>query len=144
MRDFYLKTKTLQRVKNFLWCLCRNCVPTRMRLIDKDIQCHVYMEKVLKALNIYFYIYQRLLRTERKWDFDLCYSNCWMINPLLPPYFFLSFLQVLNQDQDEVFSTILWSIWKCKNNQIWNHIEDSSDSICNRASYLLLGWRNAQ
>ncbi|XP_058747206.1 uncharacterized protein LOC131620218 [Vicia villosa] len=31
--------KTPPRVKNFLWRLCRDCVPTRRRLLDKGVSC---------------------------------------------------------------------------------------------------------
>lgn len=33
------KIKAHPRVKNFLWQLCKNCVPIRLRLIDKGVQC---------------------------------------------------------------------------------------------------------
>lgn len=55
-----------------------------------------------------------------------------------------SFLQVANQDQQAIFLTILWSIGKCRNNKIWNQIEDSSDTICNRVTHLITRGRNVQ
>ncbi|XP_058741946.1 uncharacterized protein LOC131614368 [Vicia villosa] len=46
--------------------------------------------------------------------------------------------------RNNTFSTVLWSLWKCRNNLIWNQLEESTDNICNRAMNLLFGWRNAQ
>lgn len=34
-----LEDKYPQRVKNFLWHLYRNCVPTKMCLLDKGVGC---------------------------------------------------------------------------------------------------------
>ncbi|XP_058783747.1 uncharacterized protein LOC131658475 [Vicia villosa] len=52
--------------------------------------------------------------------------------------------KVANQEEQATFSTILWSLWKCRNNLIWNQTEESKYHICNRAMNLLVGWRKAQ
>jgi hypothetical protein len=33
------KLKTPPKVKNMIWRLCRSCLPSRVRLLDKDVQC---------------------------------------------------------------------------------------------------------
>ncbi|XP_058742492.1 uncharacterized protein LOC131614986 [Vicia villosa] len=55
-----------------------------------------------------------------------------------------SFLQVSNHDQKAIFSVTLWSIWKGRNNQVWNQVEDSPTLICLRANQLLTDWKEAQ
>lgn len=64
----------------------------------------------------------------------------WLQNNHLPfSTTVLSFLQVANQDHHQVvFSTILWSLWKSRNNHFWNQTVDSQDTICNRAILLLV------
>ncbi|XP_058776277.1 uncharacterized protein LOC131650592 [Vicia villosa] len=52
--------------------------------------------------------------------------------------------RVSSKDQQATFSVILWSIWKGRNNLVWNQVEDSSTIICQRALQLLTGWREAQ
>lgn len=42
------------------------------------------------------------------------------------------------------FSTLMWSIWKNKNNKVWNVSSDTCQVICDRATTLLQSWRNAQ
>ena len=39
---------------------------------------------------------------------------------------------------------MLWSLWKCRNNYVWNQSVDSPNTIGSRALHLLEGWRNAQ
>ncbi|XP_058779420.1 uncharacterized protein LOC131653326 [Vicia villosa] len=52
--------------------------------------------------------------------------------------------KVANQEKQAVFATTPWSHWKCRNNHVWNQIEDSQDTIYNRSINLLHGWRRAQ
>jgi hypothetical protein len=33
------KAKLPQKVKNLMWSVCRNCLPTRTRLIQKGVDC---------------------------------------------------------------------------------------------------------
>ena len=39
---------------------------------------------------------------------------------------------------------ILWSIWKHRNNKLWNNVTETAQVICARAESLLTSWRNAQ
>lgn len=38
----------------------------------------------------------------------------------------------------------MWSIWKNRNNKVWNDLQDMRQSICDRAKALLDSWTNAQ
>ena len=42
-------------------------------------------------------------------------------------------LQHLDQQQKQVFSVTLWSIWKHRNNKVWNNLTETAQSICARA-----------
>jgi len=53
-------------------------------------------------------------------------------------------LQHLNQRQKQVFGVTLWSIWKHRNNKVWNNIINWTQSICERVGSLLTNWTNAQ
>jgi len=53
-------------------------------------------------------------------------------------------LQHLDQQQKQVFSLTLWSIWKHRNNKVWNNVTETTQAICARARSLLTSWRNAQ
>jgi len=37
--DIIWRLKMPPRVKNFIWRICRNCIPTRMRIRDKGVNC---------------------------------------------------------------------------------------------------------
>jgi len=53
-------------------------------------------------------------------------------------------LQHLDQQQKKVFSVTLWSIWKHRNNKVWNNVTETAQAICARAGFLITSWKNAQ
>ena len=81
---------------------------------------------------------------------------CWQRNGLLSllmtvfyidasfPTNVLAILQHLDQQQKKVFSVTLWSIWKHRNNKVWNNVTKTAQAICARVGSLLTSWRNAQ
>jgi hypothetical protein len=42
-------------------------------------------------------------------------------------------LQHLHQQQNQVFSMTLWSIWKHLNNKAWNNVTETVQAICAHA-----------
>ncbi|PNY08123.1 cytochrome p450 [Trifolium pratense] len=55
-----------------------------------------------------------------------------------------SVMHKLDKAQQELFNVMAWSIWKCRNNQVWNNITESSQTVYNRAMHLITSWQNAQ
>ncbi|CAJ2647435.1 unnamed protein product [Trifolium pratense] len=55
-----------------------------------------------------------------------------------------SVLHRLDKDQQEFFSVMVWSIWKRRNNQVWDNITDSDQTVVERARHLITSWRDAQ
>jgi ribonuclease HI len=39
---------------------------------------------------------------------------------------------------------MVWSIWKRRNNQVWENITETAQTVCERARHLITSWRNAQ
>ncbi|GAU29840.1 hypothetical protein TSUD_223860 [Trifolium subterraneum] len=56
----------------------------------------------------------------------------------------LFILQSLNKEQQEIFSVLLWSIWKRMNAKVWNNITESNTNVYERAQHLLTSWKQAQ
>jgi hypothetical protein len=70
-------------------------------------------------------------------------SACLNVNNNITENLF-SILQMLEKHQQEFFSVMVWSIWKCRNNQVWNNMSDSTQTVCERVTHLITSWRNAQ
>jgi hypothetical protein len=52
--------------------------------------------------------------------------------------------QHLDQQQQQIFGVTLWSIWKHRNNKVWNNVIETAQTICERAGSLLTSWMNVQ
>jgi len=53
-------------------------------------------------------------------------------------------LQVLSNSKASLFSCVLWSIWKQRNNKVWDDIVDAQSFVLERAKSLLFDWELAQ
>jgi len=52
-------------------------------------------------------------------------------------------IQNLPQIKLEIFVTIVWSIWKTQNMQIWQNVSETYQAILECARKLLQGWKEA-
>ena len=52
-------------------------------------------------------------------------------------------LQNLPHTKIQLFVTLVWSLWKSRNIQVWQNMPESSQSIVERAHQLLHGWTAA-
>jgi ribonuclease HI len=59
------------------------------------------------------------------------------------PDIIFNLLQKLTAAQTEIIVSIMWSIWKARNLQVWQQVTDSTTTILERARHLLDGWRKA-
>ncbi|PNX94619.1 cytochrome p450 [Trifolium pratense] len=50
-------------------------------------------------------------------------------------------LKQLSKNDVAMFACILWSIWKQRNNQIWNNVTDAQSFVFSRAATMLQDWR---
>jgi len=72
------------KIKNFLWRICRNCLPTRMRLITKGSsapQLVPYATMMRKMRNICFLRVIRVLVVDNGWVFGPQFSRFGLILP---------------------------------------------------------------
>jgi len=57
---------------------------------------------------------------------------------------FFEVLQTLSIENAALFACILWSIWKQRNNKMWNDIVDKECCVLECASSLLYDWKAAK
>jgi hypothetical protein len=56
----------------------------------------------------------------------------------------LSLLDKLPYTQNELFVTIMWSLWKRRNLKLWQQQNETSLQVVERARHLLDDWRTTQ
>ncbi|XP_024636306.1 uncharacterized protein [Medicago truncatula] len=133
------------RVKNFIWRICRNCIPTRMRLRDKwvncDIVCSLCNSEEEDTLHLFFHCPSSC----SVWSMWEGYSSIYAI--LSQDYdsktIVFKILQVLAAEDAAAFCCILWSIWKQRNDKVWNKVTDANTFVLSRAKDSLHEWKLA-
>ena len=118
------------KVKIFLWRACRNCLSTRIRLQAKGIQCTdrcaVCDEFGEDSTHMFFMCSKSML----------CWQRIGLWSPLMGafdtnanfPTNVFAILQHLDQQQKQVFGVTLWSIWKHRNNKVWNNVTETTQA----------------
>jgi hypothetical protein len=133
-------------VKNLLWRIGRNVLPTRMRLNSRGVHCptncSVCNEGDEDTLHVLFFCHKSIQCWQRVGLWDIV-STCLNTNNSVAENIFV-ILHRLNKDDQELFSVMVWSLWKRRNNQVWENIIELNQTVCERAKHLLIGWRNAQ
>jgi len=140
--DMIWKLKVPPKLKNFMWRLTRNVLPTRMRLWDKKVNCRGTCVLCNSAEEHNFHL------------FFGCPSSCNIQNMsvLSQPVSTITnledncsncifqILHRLSNGDATLFACILWSIWKQRNNKVWNDVLDTQCFVIERAKCLLVDW----
>jgi hypothetical protein len=116
------------KVKNILWRICRQCVPTRDRLREKGVDCPQICALCNCDEEDIMHLFFKCPSSQNVWSMT-------------------SFSQVVSNVVDNtcvdkaVFACILWSIWKQQNNQIWNNVTNAQNFVFSRAINMLQDWK---
>jgi ribonuclease HI len=140
------RAKIPPRVKNLLWRIGRNVLPTRVRLNSRGIQCPencaICNDGVEDSIHVLFLCPHNMAcwQQEGLWN----HINAGLNTSNNIAYILLSILHNLNQEQQANFSVLLWSIWKRRNNKVWNNISETNTTVCERARHFITSWKQAQ
>jgi ribonuclease HI len=140
------RMKTPPKVKNLLWRICRNVLPTRSRLNSRGINCPVNCAGCNDAAEDSIHVLFLCPRSVQCWQqarlWDQVSAGFNNNNNIIENIF--SILHRLDKAQQEFFSVLVWSIWKCRNNKVWENVTDTAQTVCERARHLITSWRSAQ
>ncbi|CAJ2637113.1 unnamed protein product [Trifolium pratense] len=140
------KATTPPKIKNFIWRLCRNCIPTRFRLNQKGVNCPgncVHCDDELEDNIHLFFLCNNAKNIWQKLGWrDVIQQHLQANNHIAEIIF--SLLQVFNSEHSTLFMVTLWSIWQQRNNRVWRNKIEPTHVVCDRTTNLLLDWRNAQ
>lgn len=131
-------------MKNLVWRVCKGCIPTRARLLDKGVNCSscVMCEESYDDVS---HVLFDCPRATKVWQDSLLLSkvNSVMLRNNTAAEFIFALLQELSHDQAELFAPVLWSLWKSRNLRLWQNVTETSQAILERAKQLLANWRIA-
>ncbi|KAK2362141.1 hypothetical protein QL285_087230 [Trifolium repens] len=131
------------KVKKILWRICRRCVPTRVRLRDKGVDCQQICALCNCDEEDNMHLFLKCPSSKNVWSmtsFSQVVSNV-VDNAAEAHTAIFNILQQLSKEDKAVFACILWSIWKQRNNQIWNNVTDAQNFVFSRAINMLQDWK---
>lgn len=133
------------KVRHFLWRACKNCLPTRVRLRDKGVECPTICEMCQGELETTWHALLSCTWSRQCWErvelwgvinscMDREDSFCGM---------FFEVARRLNKDDFIKFAMVLWSLWISRKEKVWNSLCDTPSQIANRAKTAWDEWHLA-
>ncbi|GAU38127.1 hypothetical protein TSUD_318140 [Trifolium subterraneum] len=134
------------KIKNFIWRLCRNCIPTRTRLLQKGVNCPCNCVLCDDETEDSLHVFMFCDTVKQAWY----NTGLWPIiqqrltgdNNMAELVF--SILQVLASEQMSIFVTVLWSMWQSRNNKLWRNQTETASAVYDRACTVLTEWQSVQ
>jgi len=129
------KLKVPPKVKNLLWRICRGCLLTQARLLDKGVNFSSMCEESYEDTSHVMY---DCPRARKVWQDCLLISkvNSVMLRNNTTAEIIFVLLQERSCVQTELFATVLWSLWKSRNLRLWQNVTETSQTILDRVRQL--------
>ncbi|GAU22779.1 hypothetical protein TSUD_142180 [Trifolium subterraneum] len=116
------KAQAPHKARHLLWRLCRGCLPTRSRLLKRQVECtlncHVCDEEIEDELHIFF----RCAVARDSWSAaglsSVLHNAMYQQTNVMDRIFAIC----SNESSDTVgrVAILLWCIWKNRNDKLWN------------------------
>jgi hypothetical protein len=117
--------KIPQKMKVFLWRVARGCLPTRERLQQKGVNCTNNCEHCQHNFENEWHIFFGCVKAQETWEVAGLWPQIAGLFESANGFvsFFFHLLQLLSQNEIILFVASLWSIWKRRNQKIWENID---------------------
>jgi ribonuclease HI len=139
------RLKVPPKIKNMMWRMCRNVIPTRRRLQDKGVQCPLTcvvcngpeedLDHICFTCPFSVQVWQRIgfgnfIQQTR--------NNTGSVTDCL-----FALLQHYNVENSQRFTAMLWSLWKHRNLKLWQDVNETEAQVIDRAFHLIDDWGSA-
>jgi len=137
--------KVPPKVKNLLWRMCRGCLPTRVRLLDKGVVCPTNYASCDSThedlLNVFFYCPFAIQVWNRTGLWGSVQHALFHTASVTDAIF--SLLENLSAELSQRLSTVIWSLWKHRNIRVWDNVTETSVVVVERARNMVTDWQLA-
>jgi len=137
--------KVPPKVKNLLWRICRGYLPTRVRLLDKGVNCPTNCASCDSAHEDLAHVFFVCPFATQVWNRTGLWGSIHhaLSTTSSATDAIFSLLQVLSVDLLQRFATVLWSIWKHRNLKVWDDVTETSALVVERARTMVVDWELA-
>ena len=133
------------KVKNLLWRMCRGCLPTRVRLLDKDVVCPTNCTSCDSTHEDLVHDFFECPFAIQVWNGTGLWTSVQhalsQTASTTAAIFYL--LENLSVELSQRLSTVMWSIWKHHNLRVWDNVTETSVVVVERARNMVTNWQLA-
>jgi hypothetical protein len=139
------RLKVPPKVRNLIWRICRDVVPTRRRLQDKGVQCPLScvvcngseedLDHILFNCPFSVQVWQRM----GLWN---PIQQTYLTSVTVPDCIF-ALIQQFDVANSQHFTATLWSLWKHRNLKLWQDVNETAAQVMDRAFHLIEDWSSA-
>jgi len=137
--------KVPPKVKNLLWRMCRGCLPTHVRLLDKGVVCPTTCASCDSSHEDLSHVFFECPFTIQVWHTTGLWGSVQhalsQTASTTEAIFYL--LENLAVELSQRLSTVMWSIWKHRNLRVWDNVTETSDVVVERARNMVTDWQLA-
>jgi len=132
--------KVPPKVKNLLWRIYRGCLPTRVRLLDKGVNCPTNCASCDSTHEDLAHVFFACPFATQVWNRTGLWGSIQyaLSTTSSATYAIFSILQELSVDLLQRFATVLWSIWKHRNLKVWDDVTETSALVVERARTMVV------
>ena len=135
------KLKVPPKVKNLVWRMCWGCLPTRVRLLDKGVQCPTNCVSCPSHHEDLAHVFFNCPFVVKVWQM----TGLWgaIQHALSYTTSATDTIFLLSIEFNQQLSSTFWSIWKHRNLRVWDDVMEVSATVVERAKNLVVDWKFA-
>lgn len=137
--------KVLPKVKNLIWRICRGCLPTRIRLLDKAVTCPTNCASCASDYEDFMHVFFSCPFVIQVWHRTGLWSSIQhaLSTTSSSTAAIFSLLENLSVELSQRLATVMWSIWKHRNLHVWDDVTETSTMMVDRARSMVVDWQLA-
>ncbi|KAL6558291.1 hypothetical protein OROMI_018641 [Orobanche minor] len=135
------KLRIPPKVKNFLWRICSDCLPTKLALRIRRVAVSEVCEVCRVDAEDAVHVFLKCSSAAAVWSFTPIGANSHLFNSFAD---FWDWIIEKPPDIVELAAMVCWSIWNNRNSVVWNNKASPVSVLLGGASAYLAAWKAAQ
>ena len=125
--------------------MCRGCLPTRIRLLDKGVVCPTNCASCASNHEDLLHVFFDCPFAIQVWNMTGLWGSVQqaLTTTVSASEAIFSLLHNLSVDLTQRLATVLWSIWKHRNLRVWDNATETSATVVERAMNMVADWKLA-
>jgi len=125
--------------------MCRGCLPTRVRLLDKGVACPTNCASCASTHEDLLHVFFECPFALQVWHMTGLWGSVQhaLAHTASVTDAVFSLLEKLSTELAQRLSTVIWSLWKHRNIRVWDNVPETSVVVVDRARNMITDWQLA-